>query len=253
MGGMVSNSLLLTQLRSLWLTIVNCELRETNKDRGKENFSMADIQINPNLYLYILLFYIMRRIILASTSSRRKELLNMLIGDNFETIPSRYEEDNTLEMEPVELVKKHSLGKGKEVAEGLSDGIVIASDCLVFLENEALGKPKDKEDARKTLRKLSGNVIEVISGIAIIDIDNNKEYTDHDSAKVKIKELTEKEIEQYIETGEPLNRAGSFAIQGKGSIFIEKIEGDYLSIVGFPIFKLNKLLNELGVSIFDYN
>ncbi|MBU1974910.1 MAG: Maf family protein, partial [Nanoarchaeota archaeon] len=113
----------------------------------------------------------MRKIILASGSPRRKALLNQLIGADFEVVESTYEEDNTQAIPPKELVMKHSIEKGKDVATRCKEGIVISADTLVVLDNGVLGKPKTAERARETLEKISGREIHVISGITLIDID----------------------------------------------------------------------------------
>ncbi|MFX0064367.1 MAG: Maf family nucleotide pyrophosphatase [Candidatus Hermodarchaeota archaeon] len=195
----------------------------------------------------------MRKIILASSSPRRKQLLQQLIGKNFEVKKSTYEENKELKTDPVELVLHHSLQKGKDVARHFKSGIVISADTVIIFEEQIQGKPNSEEEARKILRAISGKCIKVLSGIAVIDIDNNKEKQDHESTKVKIKNLSEKEIEEYIKSGEPLDKAGAFGIQEKGAIFIEKIDGCYSNVVGLPLYRLNNLLEQLGISIFEYS
>ncbi|MDP2951516.1 MAG: Maf family nucleotide pyrophosphatase [bacterium] len=193
----------------------------------------------------------MQKIILASSSPRRKELMALLFGDNFEIITSAYEEDNTLNLPPKELVLLHSLEKGRDVAEKLQEGIVISADTLVAFENEVLGKPKTTQEAKEMLNEINGKIVEVLTGLAVIDAKNKKELQDFERAKIKIKQMTSQEISGYIGTGEPLDKAGAFAVQGKGAVLIEKIEGDFFGIVGLPLFKLNNLLNQLGISVFD--
>lgn len=192
----------------------------------------------------------MRKIYLASGSPRRKELLQILVGNNFEITKSTFEEDNNANLPPQELAKIHALGKAKEAE--IKEGIVIGSDTFVYFNKRVLGKPKSKEEAKKMLMSLSENYLEVYSGIAAVDFDNNIELSDYVVTKVKFRKLDENEIEKYIQTGEPMDKAGSFAIQGKGSIFIEAIEGDYFSVVGLPLNKLNQMLKELKINIFDY-
>ncbi len=194
----------------------------------------------------------MRKIILASGSPRRKELLQMLIGDNFEIQTSSYEE-RLLNLGPKELVLHHSLEKGRDVAKSNREGIVISADTVVVFENKVLGKPHTEEKAIKMLNKINGNIIEVITGLAVIDIENKKELQDIELTKVKMKQMTDKEIEDYIESGEPLDKAGAFGIQGKAAIFVEKIDGCYFNVVGLPLFKLNNLLTKVGVFIFEFN
>ena len=194
----------------------------------------------------------MKKIILASISYRRKELLTLLIGNNFEVKESSYEEDNSLDLPPSELVTLHALGKGRDVASKLSEGVVISGDTVAVLNNEIFGKPHTKEKAKEMLQKISGQIIEAFSGIVVIDVESKKEFQDIEITKVKFKNLTEQEIDDYIATGDPLDKAGSFGIQGQAAAFIEKIEGDYGNIIGLPLFKLNVLLNQAGVNIFDY-
>ncbi|MFH0739926.1 MAG: Maf family nucleotide pyrophosphatase [bacterium] len=194
----------------------------------------------------------MKKIILASISYRRKELLTLLIGNNFEIKASNYEEDNTLDLVPKELVMLHALEKGRDVASKLSEGVVISADVVVDLDNEIFGKPHTKEKAKEMLRKFSGQIVEVISGLAVIDVANKKEFQDFEITKVKFKEMSEQEIDDYIATGDPLDKAGSFGIQGQAAVFIERIEGDYPNILGLPLFKLNNLLVQAGINIFEY-
>jgi len=194
----------------------------------------------------------MKKIILASVSERRKELLALLIGNNFEVVVSSYEEDNTLNLSPKDLVLLHSLEKGRDVAKSLTEGIVISADTLVVFENQVLGKPKTPEKAKEMLNKINGRTVEVLTGMAVIDIENKKELQNFEIAKIKIKKMSEQEIDGYIKTGEPLDKAGAFAIQGKGAVLIEKIDGDFFNVVGLPLFKLSNLLSQLGISIFDF-
>ena len=127
------------------------------------------------------------------------------------------------------------------------------ADVIAFYNNEVLGKPHTEDKAEETFSKLSGNTIEAITGLVVIDAETKQEIFDIEITKVKFKEFTEKEISDYIKTGEPLDKAGAFAILGRAGIFIEKVDGCFFNIVGLPLFKLNKALNQLGVSIFDFN
>ncbi len=194
----------------------------------------------------------MKKIILASTSYRRKELLTLLIGSNFEVKESSYQEDNTLNLPPKDLVMLHALGKGRDIASKLSEGVVISGDVVVVFNNEVFGKPHTKEKAKEMLQKMSGQTVQVISGIVVIDAENKREFQDFEITKVKFKNLTEQEIDAYVATGDPLDKGGGFGIQGQAAVFIEKIEGDYSNILGLPLFKLNALLNQAGVNIFEY-
>ena len=194
----------------------------------------------------------MKKIILASGSPRRKELLSLLIGNNFEVKTSAYEEDNTLAMSPKDLVLYHSLEKGRDVAKQLPEGVVIGADTVVVFDGQVLGKPRNEDEAREMLNKISGQVVDIISGIAVIESATKKELGDFEITKVKMKQMSAGEIVDYIKTGEPMDKAGAFAVQDRGAVFIEKNDGWYFNAVGLPLFKLNNLLNSLGVSIFEY-
>lgn len=187
------------------------------------------------------------RIILASNSPRRRELLSQ-IGVNFEIIPSKFEE-NKVELPPARLVEHFAYMKAKDVARTIgTDALVIGSDTIVYLD-EIMGKPKDSTDAFKMLRKLSGKEHQVLSGLSIIDANSGKSLSGYECTRVKMKELSDKEIEAYVSSGEPVDKAGAYAIQGLGSLFVEGIQGDYFNIVGLPLFKLGKMLECFGVKL----
>jgi len=194
----------------------------------------------------------MKKIILASTSPRRKNLLRQLIGDNYEIVSSNYEEDNTLDMEPKDLTMKHAIGKGTDVAKNLTEGIVIAADTLVEYNGCVLGKPHTPEKAKEMLNIISGNYVNVYTGLAIIEI-NGQTFQDFEKTKVKIKKLSEKEIDDYVASGEPLDKAGAFGTQEKGIFLVESVQGDYSNVVGLPLQKVYAIFQKLGISIFDYN
>jgi septum formation protein len=193
----------------------------------------------------------MRKIILASSSPRRKKFFTDLFGNNFMVHPSTYEENNNLNIPPEKLAEKHAYGKAKEVASHYKEGVVIAADAFVVLDNKVLGKPKDEEDAFRMLKAQSGKWTKVISGLAVIDIDNNKEYVEHETTKVKMAVVSDDEIKAYIKTKDPLDKAGAFGIQDKGTIFVEKIEGCYSNVVGLPLPRLHKILRKLKIQIFS--
>ncbi len=189
-----------------------------------------------------------KRIILASTSPRRKDLLEQ-IGLAFEIMPSMYEEDMNLRMSHAKLSEYLAYGKAHDVAKKVDDGIVIGSDTFVVFGGQRLGKPKNKKHAEDMLRAISGQWVIVYSGLAIIDARARKEHVTHEFTKIKIKDLTDEEIRAYIKTGEPLDKAGAFAIQERGAIFIEKISGCYSSAIGLSLHHLYKGLQEIGVDI----
>ena len=189
-----------------------------------------------------------KKIILASTSPRRQELMSRLKID-FEIVDSGYDEDMSLKKTPITLAKFLSLGKAKAVADRYKNSIIIAADTFVAFENKVMGKPHTAEVATKMLRSLSGKTAQIITGLAIIDTTTNKCFSEVEVGKVKFKKLSKSEIENYIKSGECLDRAGAFEVQGLGGVMIEKISGDFNSIVGLPLFKVAKILTKLGVKI----
>lgn len=194
----------------------------------------------------------MKQIILASQSPRRKKLLETIFGDNFKIHISDYKEINNLDSKPIEIAKKHAIGKARDVAKNYKNAIIIGADVFVFFNKEILGKPKDEQDAFLMLKKILGKWVDVISGLAVIDVQSNKEYVDYELTKVKMAKLTDKEIWAYIKTNDPMDKAGSFGMQDKGAILVEKIDGCYSNVVGLPLPKLHKVLKKLKIDIFNY-
>lgn len=195
----------------------------------------------------------MRQIILASASPRRKELLRQLIGDNFKVVESSYHEKPQPEMKPLEFVIYNSGEKAREVASVTSHGIVIGADTVVLCDGEILGKPHTENKAREMLRQINGKKVNVITGLTVIDIDGNLQTSTSETTSVKIKQMSDAEIEAYVKTKEPIDKAGAFAIQGKGAIIVEKIDGDYFNVVGLPLLKLNNILHEFGIDVLKIN
>jgi septum formation protein len=193
-----------------------------------------------------------KKIILASTSPRRHGLAQQM-GLEFEIVPSDYEEDMSIDLGPADLAMTLAYGKAKDVANKNENGIVLGIDTFISFNGQKLGKPKTEEKARELLKSFSGKELQVYSGVALIDCETKEEIKDFEVSEVKFRELSNDEIEQYIKTGEPLDKAGAFAIQGLGGIFIEKINGCYANIVGFPISNIYKNLAKLGVNIFEYD
>jgi septum formation protein len=192
-----------------------------------------------------------RKIILASGSKQRKKLLEMM-GIDFEIQKSNYEEDMTEKLPAHLLAEKLAMGKAMDVAKNNKDAIIIDADSFGILDGQFLGKPHTSKKAKNMLQKLSGEKHEFITGIAIIDTKNKKTITDHEITQVYFKEISEKEIDLYVRTKEPLDKAGSYSIQGRGSFFIEKIEGNYSNAVGLPINKLYKHLLSFDVNLLEY-
>ena len=187
----------------------------------------------------------MKRIILASQSPRRKELLEG-IGLDFEIHHSKFEELESHES-PEELAIYNAVGKAQSLQRSYKNALIIGVDTVVAYKEHILGKPKDKEDARRILRLLSKTTHKVISAICILDTKNEKILTETVTTLVTMDRLDEKDIEDYINSGEGEDKAAGYAIQGLGSLFISKIEGDYFNVVGLPINKLRKMLKKFGV------
>ena len=185
----------------------------------------------------------MSRIILASGSPRRKELLNQ-IGIEFEVITSTCEENARAEL-PGELVKILSMTKAADVAgkiekEADDDVLIIGADTVVVCNGEILGKPKNEQDAFDMLKKLQGKTHSVFTGVTLISLRYGKElfHSFDAETKVKVSLMNDDEIRNYISSGEPMDKAGAYGIQGVFAKYIEGIEGDYYNVVGLPISRL---------------
>lgn len=191
-------------------------------------------------------------IVLASGSPRRKELLMKFIKD-FKIQVSDIEEDMNTYNDVNSLVMKLAFEKGADVLNRCEDDeIIISADTIVVYNNEVLGKPKCEEDAKSMLNKLSNNYHEVITGICIMKKEGNIKILDYETTRVKMKKLDKNEIEDYIKTGEPMDKAGAYGIQGLGSIFVERIEGDYYNVMGLPLNKLySYLLKHFDISLLN--
>ena len=190
----------------------------------------------------------MRKIILASASPRRKEILE-ITGLKFTVCESSYEEDLAMSKEPRALARFLSRKKAEDVVQKYSDAVVIAADTFIVYKDKLLGKPSAPDDARRMLRMLSGKAHSVITGYTVIDSKSNKKISRSVETKVYFKKLTQDEINAYVRSGEPLDKAGAYAIQGLGAVFIEKIEGDFFNVVGLPISALAESLNKFGIKI----
>jgi septum formation protein len=186
-------------------------------------------------------------IILASSSPRRQELLNQ-IGCKFSVVPSGAEEDNSKALPPEQLVINNAVAKAQDVADKLDgNDVIIGADTIVVMNGEVYGKPVNVADARRMLSSLSGNVHTVYTGIALIK--GNTLWRDFEKTTVKLSKLTSGEIDQYIATGEPMDKAGAYAIQGIATVFIEEIQGCYTNVVGLPLNKLANLCKKAGIKL----
>ena len=193
------------------------------------------------------------RIVLASKSPRRKELLKILF-DEFEIIPDNTPENKDDSLEPEAYVLRLSEDKCINVTEELKDSsLVIAADTVVVKDGKILGKPKDEADAVAALKMLSGSVHSVYTGVCVFDSEKKIMVSFFEKIDVHFYELSDEAIENYVRSGEPMDKAGSYGIQEKGALFVEKIVGDYNNVVGLPIARLNIILKEkFGISP-DFN
>lgn len=191
----------------------------------------------------------MRRIILASKSKARQRLLKD-VGLKFIVASSKVKEDRTVRRGCGDLVVRNALAKARDVAGRFRSGVIIAADTVVLVGNRIIGKPESIRDAFNTLKLLSRRPQWVYTGIAVIDIDRKKTYTAFDRTKVYMYRLGDRQIRSYFKRISPLDKAGSFDIQGLGGIFIDRIEGCYYNVVGLPMAKLAKILNKAGVDVF---
>ena len=181
------------------------------------------------------------RLILASGSPRRRELLSRM-GYTFEILVP--DVDECVEGPAREVVGILSLRKARSTAAQLESGIVIASDTLVSLDGEALGKPVDAQDAHRMLRELSGRTHEVFTGVTLIDAASGRSESRVVRTGVRFRTLGDEEISAYIRTGEPMDKAGAYAIQGGAHGFVEALDGSYENVIGFPVEDVRELLEE---------
>ncbi len=181
------------------------------------------------------------KIVLASKSIRRKEILEHL-GLAPEVMVSGADENIAPSTPPGLYTELLSERKGEAVVPYAGDRMVIASDTVVYADGEILGKPRDRDDAIRMLRLLSGSTHTVFSGAAVFY--NGRCERTHDETLVRFRELTDAEIERYVDSGEPFDKAGGYGIQDRASVFIEGISGDYFNVVGLPVYKLFRMIEE---------
>lgn len=187
-----------------------------------------------------------RKIVLASTSEVRKKLLKNA-GLKFETASPLFDEESVKISDPKELVQTLALGKAKSIASKHQRSIIIGSDTVVSFNNQILGKPRTENRAYEMLKMMQGKWNIGYTGLAVIDTTTGKEWVGTGETKVKIRKLTDEEIWGYIKSGEPLNKAGAYS-EARGSMIIEKMEGDIFAVQGLPLQLLAKTL----LSEFDY-
>lgn len=183
----------------------------------------------------------MKPIVLASSSPRRKELLANT-GLAFTVHPSSFEEIIDPHDNPEIAAEKLSMGKAADVAKHYKDALIIAADTIVVFEKQIFGKPKDENNAIAMLLNLSGRTHRVITGFTILQTTTGKQFTDHDITFVKFKNLSKREVEEYVKNFQPMDKSGSYAIQEIREKFVEKIEGDIENVIGLPVSKIRQVL-----------
>lgn len=191
----------------------------------------------------------MRKIILASQSKARKALLRQ-VGIEFKVVPSKIKEGRALKKSCRGLTIANALKKAQDVAARCDSGIVIAADTVVLSGGKIIGKPRNLLDAFRTVKRLCRGPQWVYTGLAVVDVDNDKIYTDYEKTKIYMYTLSDRQIRRYFKRVSPLDKAGSFDIQGLGGLFIDRIEGCYFNVVGLPLAKLAKVLKKAQVHIF---
>ena len=187
-----------------------------------------------------------KRITLASSSPRRKALLQE-VGLSFDIYHSNIDEDIKKGESPTEHCLRLAEEKTKAAAKKVKNCWILGADTIVFIDNSILGKPSDIKEAKEMLSLLSGRYHKVVTAFCILNASTGKKVKRVVESRVKIKNLTDKEIADYIKTGEPLDKAGAYAVQGIGSFMIESIEGSYTNVVGLPMEELKETLEEMGI------
>jgi septum formation protein len=175
------------------------------------------------------------------------------VGLDFDVIPSRVEEDFVKGESPRKHVLRLAEAKALDVGNQYPDRWVVAADTIVYVDHSILRKPKSQEEAKKMLRRLSGKEHRVLTGFSVLHLEKGKRDREAVRTAVKVRKLTQSEIDWYVKTGEPFDKAGGYAIQGVGSFMIESIKGSYTNVVGLPICELIQMLRRLGaIKIADF-
>lgn len=190
----------------------------------------------------------MKEIILASASPRRKDILS-ITGLRFSICESDYKEDISLPLRPRALARFLSCKKAEAVAHKYKNAIIIAADTFIVFKDRLLGKPHTDKEAGKMLRLLNGKAHSVITGFTIMDTANAKTISRSVETKVYFRKLGMDEIRAYVRSKEPLDKAGAYAVQGLGAVFIERIDGDFFNVMGLPLCALTEGLKEFGIQV----
>lgn len=190
------------------------------------------------------------KLILASNSRTRKEVLDK-VGLKYSVIPSNIEEHSD-KTDPKEYVMDLSKQKAEAVSKKIKEGVILSADSIIYIDNKKLEKPKTKEQAKEMLKNLSGRINYAVTGVTIIDLYQNKSITLNEVTEVSFDNLTNEEIEWYIENEQYIFERCGYSIAGKSAIYIPKINGDYYNILGMPISRVYKELNKLGYQLSDF-
>ncbi|HMK48490.1 MAG TPA: Maf family protein [Thermodesulfovibrionales bacterium] len=193
-----------------------------------------------------------RTIILASASPRRKEILEKT-GLKFKVDKSLLEENVIPGMKPREFARFLSREKAREVAKRHKNALVIAADTIILFRGRIFGKPLNRDHATEMLKALSGKVHSVITGFTIMDTADGKEATGSVETKVFFKRLSDEDIKAYVNSGEPMDKAGAYGIQGLGALLIKRIDGDFFNVAGLPLSTLGEKLKKFGISVLESN
>lgn len=187
------------------------------------------------------------KLVLASTSERRKQILSLL-GLPFEVAAPLYEEEALSELGPYEEALRFSTEKAKSLAQRFPNSLIVGSDTLIEFQGQKLGKPRNAAHAKEILQTLRGTAHDILTGVAIFNTAARSLESHVEIVRVMMRKYTDAEIEDYVATGEPLDKAGAYALQGKGRDLIEKLEGDYLAAVGLPLRSVARALARHGIT-----
>ena len=188
---------------------------------------------------------LLEKLVLASKRPRRAEILRA-VGWPFDVMAAGVDEKRKDSEDAVAYVRRLAQAKAEAAALRLHSGLVLGADTVVVVDSEILGQPRDSHDARRMLGLLAGKWLEVLTGVALHWIgEENRTVVDHESTRVRFGEMSQTEIDWYVESGEPMDKAGAYAVQGKAALFIEEIQGDYFNIVGLPVRLVYELTRKI--------
>jgi septum formation protein len=190
----------------------------------------------------------MKDIILASASPDRKNLLSWL-NIPFDIIVSGFDEESIVIDDPEELAATLATQKARKVANQVSRGVIIGSDTVIYIDGEFVAKPDDIDDARRILKKLRGKTHQVFTGVAIISADTSDTRVEVEETKVTFYDFTDEQLEEYLKTGEPMNKAGAYQLLGQANSFVEDIVGSTTNVTGLPLRLTADLLEEMGIPV----